>query len=271
MKRRTPILGAQAASFETPEDPRRRGARRATGAWSHACRVLIACFCWSATACAALAQQSIGSTTLAQNQVTREIAGAAGPLKAGDSVFLDEVVRTAPESTAKLVFLDSTNLAVGPTSRIVLDRFVYDASPSSQAMGVSLAKGVFRFTTGVLDKGAYAINTPTAAIGVRGTVIDIAVTSGRTRVTLVEGNALVCPRRKGAAFEQLARDCAKGATGRRCDCVELDHEGQTASVKGGRAAATSDTVQFASLCSGGSGLCSSSGSTSAAAGVLCGR
>jgi hypothetical protein len=50
-------------------------------------------------------------------------------LNVGDSIFRDEVVQTAQESTAKLVLLDSTNLAVGPTSRIVLDRSVYDASP----------------------------------------------------------------------------------------------------------------------------------------------
>jgi hypothetical protein len=237
-------------------------------------RLLIACFCWSVASGATQAQQSIGSTILAHNQVTRELSGASGPLNVGDSVFRDEVVRTAPESTAKLVLLDSTNLAVGPTSRIVLDRFIYDASPGSQVVGLNLAKGVFRFTTGVLDKGAYSIETPTAAIGVRGTVLDIAVAAGRTRVTLVEGNALVCPRRKGTAFEQLARDCAKGATGRRCDCVELNHDGQTASVKGGRASASSDAVQFASLCAGDSSLCSSSGANTAGSfgsGALCGR
>ena len=33
---------------------------------------------------------------------------------------------------AKLVFLDSTNLAVGPTSRVVLDRFVYEGDLGAQ-------------------------------------------------------------------------------------------------------------------------------------------
>ena len=42
-------------------------------------------------------------------------------------------------------------------------------------MAVNLAKGVFRFTTGALDKRAYMISTPSAAIGVRGTVLDIGV------------------------------------------------------------------------------------------------
>ena len=125
-------------------------------------------------------QQAIGSTATAQNQVTRELSGAAGPLTVGDSVYRNEVVRTGTNSLAKLVFLNSTNLAVGPTSRVLLDRFVYEGDPNSEKVAVGLAKGLFRFTTGTLDKKAYTITTPTAAIGVRGTVLDIDVRSAQT-------------------------------------------------------------------------------------------
>ena len=229
----------------------------------------------------ARAQQSIGSTAAAQNQVSRELAGASGPLTVGDSVYRNEVVKTGVDSTAKLVFLDSTNLAVGPTSRIVLDRFVYEGDPNAEKVVVGLAKGVFRFTTGNLDKKAYTITTPTAAIGVRGTVLDIAVRSTDTRVTLVEGLALVCPR-KAIGFDQQARKCAAaiGGTGKgkgRCDCAILDHPGQTATARrvGGttQASLTSTPVNFASLCSGDSSLCSGDSYASGygAGGTLCGR
>jgi hypothetical protein len=232
----------------------------------------------------AQAQQAIGSTTTAQNQVTRELAGAAGPLSVGDSVYRNEVVRTGADSLAKLVFLDSTNLAVGPTSRIVLDRFVYEGDPNAEKVAIGLAKGVFRFTTGSLDKKDYTITTPTAAIGVRGTVLDIAVRNADTRVTLVEGEALVCPRRTGFSFEQQARNCGQafggsnGAPSRRCDCAGLDHPGQTATARkvGGtiQASLKSTPVNFASLCSGDASLCSGSSYADAAiggGGALCGR
>jgi len=203
------------------------------------------------------AQQNIGATAAANNEVSRELSGASGRLGVGDPVFINEIVRTGLESTAKLVFLDSTNLAVGPISRIILDRFIYDPAKSSEAMGVKLAKGIFRFTTGVLDKKAYSVTTPTAAIGVRGTVLDISVSADRTRVTLREGRALVCPIKKGTAFQQQARDCAKGHSAH-CDCVDLTNPGQTAQVTkiGGanRASLTTLAVQFAALCSGS--LCS---------------
>lgn len=232
----------------------------------------------------AQAQQAIGSTATAQNQVTRELGGAAAPLSAGDSVFRNEVVRTGADSLAKLVFLDSTNLAVGPTSRVVLDRFVYEGDAGSEKVAVGLAKGVFRFTTGTLDKKAYTITTPTAAIGVRGTVLDIDVRAPDTRVTLVEGRALVCPRRNGVSFEQQARNCGKSfggeATGGagRCDCAELDHAGQTATAKrsGGTtiASLSGAPVNFAALCAGDSSLCSGGSygySGGGGGGVLCGR
>ncbi|WP_170153355.1 FecR family protein [Roseiarcus fermentans] len=204
----------------------------------------------------ARAQQNIGSAAASLNVVTRELSGAAAPLKAGDDVFRNEIVRTGEDSRAKLVFLDSTNLAIGPTSRVTLDEFVYSTEVSAQKVTVNLAKGVFRFTTGALDKKAYQINTPTASVGVRGTVLDIDARSAQTRVTLVEGQALVCPRRAGVTFESQVSDCASG---RRCDCVQLNQDGQTAQVRRGaggavQAGLVAAPVNIGALCSGS--LCS---------------
>ena len=233
----------------------------------------IAAACMIGAVNAAHAQQPIGSTTLTQNQVTRELGGASGVLSVGDFVFLNEAVRTGPDLLAKLVFVDSTNLAVGPTSRVVLDRFVFEGNPSGEKVAVNLAKGLFRFTTGSLDKKAYTITTPTAAIGVRGTVLDIDVNGLATRVTLVEGHALVCPRRRSVSFDRQVQACL---TGRHCDCAVIQNPGETALVKkvhgANEASLASTPVNFASLCSGDASLCSSSSYASAGfGGALCGR
>ena len=177
------------------------------------------------------------------------------PVDVGDPVFSDEIVRTGADSATKLVFRDSTNLAVGPKSKVVLDRFVYDPSQPSEGLGVTLAKGVFRFTTGSLKKSAYTVTTPTAVIGVRGTVFDADVTAHRTRITLREGGALLCPRKKGISFEEQARRCEKGHS-KHCDCADLTVVGQTAQTSNGSSNAVfiSTPVQFADFCSGA--LCS---------------
>jgi hypothetical protein len=236
-----------------------------------------------AIACAlgnvALAQPSaIGSATVTQNQVSRELNGATSALATGDSVYLNELVKTGEDSRAKFVFIDSTNLAVGPVSRVTLDRFVYEGAAGAQKVTVNLAKGLFRFTTGALDKKAYTINTPTAAIGVRGTILDIKV-GGETRVTLVEGQAIVCARKGGMTLEQQIRACGKALAGGssgggHCDCVALNNAGQTAQAKKGHAGYSATPVETASLCSGD--VCSetsyaSNGSGSAGGGALCGR
>jgi hypothetical protein len=201
------------------------------------------------------AQPDIGSAALAKNDVSRELSGANGPVDVGDPVFSEEIVRTGADSATKLVFRDSTNLALGPRSRVVLDRFVYDPSQPSEGLGVTLAKGVFRFTTGSLKKSAYTVTTPTAVIGVRGTVLDMDVRRDRTRVTLREGGALVCPRKKGISFEEQARRCEKGHSSH-CDCADLTVVGQTAQASNGasNAVLVSTPVQFANFCSGA--LCS---------------
>ena len=204
----------------------------------------------------ARAQQNIGSTALANNRVSRELSGAEGPLNAGDPVYRDELVRTGEDSTAKLIFLDSTNLAIGPTSRVTLDQFVDAGEVNGQKMTVNLAKGIFRFTTGALDKRAYTISTPTASIGVRGTVLDIAVArhaAGRT------GSDPASPSRAARSSARARRLCGLLPSG----------PGQTAKVKkvGGanQASFSSTPVDFASLCAGGS-LCSGSTYASASPG-----
>jgi hypothetical protein len=187
-------------------------------------------------------------------------------------------VRTAAASKAKLVFLDSTNLVIGPESETTLDEFVYSGpteAPSAQKMQVSLTRGVFRFTTGRLDKKAYLISTPNALIAPGGTVLDILVHGGLSRVTLREGRALVCPRRTGVDLEQQRRNCAKPANGNPatgCDCVELNAPGQTAEVKTvsgvNRATLASTPVDFASVCAGSASLCTIRGFPR---GALCGH
>jgi len=251
------------------------------------CAVLVALWAFAGSLGVSHAQQHIGATVLAKNDVTRELGGASAPLTAGEDVFRNEIVKTGVDSTAKLVFLDSTNLGVGPVSRVTLDQFVYIGNTSGGKMAVNLAKGVFRFTTGKLDKNAYIISTPNASIGVRGTVLDIGVENARSKVTLVEGQALVCPRRPGITFAQQIRNCTRaagGPRGSRCECVDLHNAGQTAQVKRSRgtneASLTSAPVNFASNCAGNASLCSSnvyasisapSGGPSFPAGALCGQ
>jgi hypothetical protein len=132
--------------------------------------------------------------------VRKDAARSGKQVSLGDAVFQNEVMTTGVDSSLRLTFVDQTNLAMGPTSRLRLDKFVYDAL--TQEMAVSLTRGAFRFSSGNLDKRAYRIETPTATMGVRGTIVNIAIAAdGASTFTSFEGNATVCSRITGQCLE----------------------------------------------------------------------
>jgi hypothetical protein len=141
----------------------------------------------------ARADQNIGNTQVVVNDV-RGVIGTQEPaiLHAGIDVFQNEVVRTGEKSASRVKFQDNTDLSVGASSEVTLDHFVFDPDPTKSQVALSIAKGVVRFTTGSLPKSAYKISTPTATIGVRGTILTVTVAlDGTSIVSVEEGSALI--------------------------------------------------------------------------------
>lgn len=147
------------------------------------------------------AAENIGGATIVVNEVSGALPTGNVTVVQGDQVFRDEGVHTEANSSTKLVLRDNTNLSLGPNTSLKLDRFVYAGAQQPGAIAINLAKGVFRFATGNADKQAYAITTPTAAIGVRGTVLKILATAIKTTIVLEEGEAHVCARGSASCLD----------------------------------------------------------------------
>jgi len=128
--------------------------------------VLAMLFALQATASAE--EPAIGTAKATKNKVEGVINGKNEPLSTGSGVFTNETVRTGEASVADLVFLDNTNLSVGPTSEVKLDKFVYDPTGSSGTVVIQATKGAFRFVAGSQDKRIYQIKTPFGTLGIRG-------------------------------------------------------------------------------------------------------
>ena len=75
------------------------------------------------------AQSRIGTA----NSVQPEASGSvAGTLSAGSGVHANEIVRTGSSGRAGLQFNDQSNLSVGPSSQVRLDKFAYDPQRDGQ-------------------------------------------------------------------------------------------------------------------------------------------
>lgn len=159
--------------------------------------MLGACALGAVAAPVAQAASQIGTAAAVSNSVRGSMGGAASPLHTGDSVFQNQTVLTAAKSSAQLLFRDQTALTVGPISRIKLDRYVYDPSRRTGRIVVNVAKGAFRFVSGVAKSSSYRIQTPVASIAVRGTIFDTYHHLSTTIAVLVKGGIDVCARPAG--------------------------------------------------------------------------
>ena len=229
--------------------------------------VLVVC-CLAASLAAPLAFASetrVGEAVVIQNSVVRVAADATRPVNVGDSMLRDEVVRTGIDSAARFVMADSTNLSIGPSATLKLDRTVFNDEHSYREIAIRLTTGAFRFVTGHSEKTAYKITTPLATIGVRGTILDILSQRGRSTVVLQEGAATVCTLSM--------------------QCVQLTEPGDTAVITatGGKSAIQKTHGggwTFAATCATAAGLCAVNTYADASptitppvddGGILCGR
>lgn len=142
---------------------------------------------------AAAPAQPIGSAVTVVNLVTAELDRDTRTLQSGDKVHQDENIDVGADASGEIKLDDDTKLALGPGSRLKLDKFVYDPAKSGGSIVLNLAKGTFRFITGVATKPAYVIRTPSASITVRGTIFDVFVQDdGLTWLLLHEGSVQAC-------------------------------------------------------------------------------
>jgi hypothetical protein len=149
----------------------------------------------------AFAQEQVGQATLIKTAVT----GGSGPLALQSPVYRDERITTSASGLGEFTFRDGTKFAIGGSSSVVIDRFVFNDSSTFNQLTLNAARGSFRWISGKSKSDAYQIVTPSGVIGVRGTRLDIFIGQGGiTSVVLLEGAAQFCGVN---GCQQLRRRC----------------------------------------------------------------
>src|ERR1700759_3187748 len=162
------------------------------------------------------APEQIGLAVVVRNDVS-QIEPTISRIVRGDDIVRDELVRTNKDGSAKFVLRDSTNLLLGPNSTLKLDRAVFSGDKGLGDVAVRLTLGAFRFITGNLAKESYAINTPLATLGVRGTTLDFLVERSKNTVVLKEGQAHVCAGGSCIELTKVGEAAVITSSGRRIE------------------------------------------------------
>lgn len=120
--------------------------------------------------------------------------GEARALEGGAAVLAGDRIETAAGQHVHLRFVDGGFLSVRPGSRLVVER--YDVNGSETAIRFRLDRGVVRSITGEaaqVRKDRFRLNTPVAAIGVRGTDFVVHADDGSLRAVVNQGAIVVAP------------------------------------------------------------------------------
>ena len=141
----------------------------------------------------ALANDVIGEIKRIKGSATVSREGVSKPLKAtqGMALFLHDQLKSGPNSRLRLAFKDGSYMTMGEKADILLDEFEFDAKKKARNAGFKVAVGKFKvFAKDLMKfkKNAFQVKTPTAVIGVRGTVYMVWVVSQTiTKVVCFQG------------------------------------------------------------------------------------
>jgi len=145
----------------------------------------------------AMAADRAGEVVFTVGDASVRQDGTAKPLKRGDALYAGNVLTTGNNGYIHIHTVDQGFVSLRPGSRLIIEQYRYDpANPRLNAIKFRLEEGVMRSVTGKGGEAAkdrFRLNTPVAAIGIRGTDFSVFTTSHETRVSIRTGGVAVSP------------------------------------------------------------------------------
>ncbi|HZY67800.1 MAG TPA: FecR family protein [Devosia sp.] len=134
-----------------------------------------------------------GSALGVKQAADARLTGVTRTLEVGSDTFIGDLVQTGARGQVQILFNDNTEMVVGPSSQLAIEDYLLRGDGSAGKLAVEVLSGAFRFATGDSAKNRHTIDTPTGAIGVRGTEFDIWVeVDGTTYVLRHGGTVVIC-------------------------------------------------------------------------------
>lgn len=115
-------------------------------------------------------EEPIGAVATVTGRASVVRNNATTPLKVKDDIYLNDVVRTAANSSLGITFIDATTFNLKANAQITIDTYVYEDGGQNNAGVFDVARGTAAFVAAAVAKtGDMKITTPTATLGIRGT------------------------------------------------------------------------------------------------------
>jgi hypothetical protein len=131
--------------------------------------------------------------------------GSSETITLGTPIYRGDIIETSADGAVNILFIDETSMAVSENARMSIDEYEFDPSTESGETNLSVLRGVFVFTSGLIgrdDPDDVQIDTPVGSIGIRGTIIAGKIQpGGESEITVVEGAIVV---RNGAMETTLS-------------------------------------------------------------------
>ena len=136
-----------------------------------------------------LIKEISGEATITRVDGTSEKAALGAEIHQGD------IIETSGQGAVNIVFLDESSFAISSNARMAIDEYVYDPATQGGETNISILRGMFVFTSGLIgreDPDDVHIETPVGSIGIRGTTIAGNIQpDGQSQITVVEGAIVI--------------------------------------------------------------------------------
>lgn len=135
-------------------------------------------------------------TTVIGRGAVRNLSGQEQGLSRGDRVRTGDQIETGAGGHVHIRFVDGGLLSVRPRSRLRIESYSNGNASERAAIKFRLEEGVVRSVTGEwgqANRDRFRLNTPIAAIGVKGTDFVVKVEGGNTFASVISGAIIMSP------------------------------------------------------------------------------
>jgi len=127
---------------------------------------------------AAPAAAEIGTVKKAVGAATVLRGKAVLPAQPGTRLDVGDTLVTGKDGRIAVTFIDNTRFALGPNSRVVVNRFDFDDATHQGHFDAKVLKGQLAVISGQIaheNPKGMTLQTPTSVLGIRGTRFVVAV------------------------------------------------------------------------------------------------